>query len=83
MSKKRKKKKHSGGKKRVVRQEPEVDPAVLEAYYNDPIALWQDEEYEALDRLWRKQYPGPPRNMCEPGEEDPEKYLDENGDIPF
>jgi hypothetical protein len=39
-------------KRRKKKDVPEVDPAVLASYYSDPIALWQDGEYEALEALY-------------------------------
>jgi hypothetical protein len=80
---KKKKKKRSGAKKRAGERARDVDPALMEAYYNDPIALWQDEEYEALDRLWRELYGDPQQNPIGAGAEAPDTGLDENGDIPF
>ena len=38
---------------------PETDPGLLATYLSDPIALWQDREYEALDALYA-QPDGPP-----------------------
>ena len=42
-------------KKRKSPPVPEVDPGVMAAYYDDPIALLQDGEYEALEE-WHARF---------------------------
>jgi len=63
---------------------PETDPALREAYLSDPIALWQDGEYEALDRLYRQSETVDTDTPAEPKPSETGTEQDEDDDpIPF
>lgn len=68
-------------KRQREKRSSEKESGIREAYLNDPIALWQDGEYEALDALYTER-------ECDDGEvdSDPNKRRtteDDSDELPF
>lgn len=70
-------------RRRRRKEPPETDPALLETYLSDPITLWQDGEYEALDALYAQPNKEHTDRHVEPKPTETEVAQDEDDSLPF
>ncbi len=68
-------------KRRHTKRSPEEEAGIRAAYLGDPIALWRDGEYEALDALYANEEGGNTKAGSAPSSQTRSEYdLD---DLPF
>ena len=61
----------------------ETDPGLRAAYFSDPIALWQDGEYGALDALYAQPDKEHTDGHVEPKPSETGVAQDEDDSLPF